>query len=151
MPLDPLTITAGVAKLVTSLADAAIGCGKLVGKYRGAPLLLSSIQVECKILRSALNHVYAKVNRDPKRLEPQLATKPLLVEDFDIAIDGCTLTFALLHAELQKLLGLDSDDRPIDWKDRCRYIWNEDAMTTILEHMRGLRDVVHFLLDMLQA
>ena len=63
MVLDPFVITASVAKLTTSLAEAAVGCGKLMRKYCGAPLLLSSIQVECKTLNMALNHVYAKVHR----------------------------------------------------------------------------------------
>lgn len=149
---DPFRIATGVASLVTSFSKAAVGCHGLVPKYNGAPLILSSVTLECKTLRMALNHISFIVNQDYEALESHITTNPLLAEDFDTVIDGCSLAFCILDEALQKLLRADGDaSQAEDWKVRFRYLWNEDEMKMILGQLPGLEGAVNLVLNALQT
>lgn len=149
---DPLSIATGVASLVTSFSRAATGCHGLVSKYKGAPMVLSSVSLECKTLCMALNHISFIVNQDYEALESYIATNPLLAEDFDTVIEGCSLAFCIPDEALQKLLkGDGGETQMVDWKVRFRYPWNEDEMKMILEQLHGLQGAVNLVLNALQT
>ena len=86
----------------------------------------------------ALSHVYWLVNSNAELLSSQLDAQGPLAETFDVALTGCTVTFSLLDAELQKLCQQSKEKESFSAR-RIRFVWNEDLARSLLDNMRGLQ------------
>lgn len=150
---DPLSVSASVVGLVANFTQAAIGCNNLIKSYKGAPIAITSIHTECTVLRIALNQVYAVMTKDLGATSDRMTSDSRLAEDFEIALDGCQLTFQCLDEELRRILKASDQEehQQVKWKDRFNYVWNEESMKSILEQMRGLSGAVNLLLTALVA
>lgn len=148
--MDPLTICATVTGLVKTYGTAATMCSGLITKYKTAPTILASIRTECITVKSALSYVDWIIKRDADLLSSQFKAHSPLLEIFDVPLTGCALTFSLLDIELQKLYDRSKDHDSYKWKDRMKYVWNEDQAKTILDHMRGLQSALNLMLTALQ-
>lgn len=69
----------------------------------------------------------------------------------DVALSGCAFTFSFLDIELQELCDRSRDHDGYNWKDKMRYLWDEDRVKNILLHMRGLQSAVNLVLTALQT
>lgn len=149
--MDPITIGATVASLVTTCTKAGMTCNTLIGKYKSAPQTLASIQTECTTIKAALSYVYWLINRDTELLSTQLCAQGPLAETLDVALTGCTMTFSLLDSELQRLYDRGDDGQSYGKREKLRYVWDEGLATTILGNMRGLQGAVTLVLTALQT
>ena len=149
--MDPLTICATIASLVKTCGTAVAACSGLLGKYKNAPEILGSIRTECTTIRTTLSYIDWLVKQDTELLSSQLKAHSPLAETFDVALTGCAFTFSLLDVELQKLYDRGRDHDGYKWQDRMKYVWDEDRVRTILDHMRGLQSAANFVLTALQT
>ena len=149
--MDPLSISTAVASLVTTCTNAATLCNALIGKYKRAPKTLASIRTECTTVKAGLSYVYFLINRDAELFSSQLHAEGPLAETIDVALTGCTVTFSLLDCELQKLYNKSSDREGLRWKDKMRYIWDENLAKELLDQMRGLQSAVSLVLNAIQT
>lgn len=149
--MDPFTICTTVASLVKNCGTAATTCHGLLSKYKNAPQLLASIRTECATIKTALSYVDWLVKRDTELLSSQLKAHSPLAETLDVALTGCAVTFSLLDIELQKLYDKSKDQDGYKWRDKMRYVWDEDRAKNILDHMRGLNSAVSLVLTALQT
>ena len=149
--MDPFTICTTVASLVKTCGTAATTCNGLLSKYKNAPQILASIRTECATIKTALSYVDWLVKRDTKLLSSQLKAHSPLAETLDVALTGCAVTFSLLDIELQKLYDKSKDQDGYKWKDKMRYVWDEDRAKNILDHMRGLHNAVNLVLTAFQT
>ena len=149
--MDPVAICTTVSTLVKTCGTAVRTCSGLLGKYKNAPDILASIRTECIAIKTTLAHVDGLVKRDTMLLSSQLKAYGPLAETFDITLSGCAYTFSLLDIELQKLYDGSKDHNSYKWKNKMRYLWDEDRVKTILDHMRGLQSAVNLMLTALQT
>ena len=148
--MDPLTICATVASLVKTCGTAVTTCNGLLNKYKNAPDLLASIRTECTTIKMTLSYIDWLVKRDTDLLSSQLKDHGPLAETFEVALTGYATTFSLLDAELQQLYNGNQDDKAYKWKDKMRYMWDENHVKDLLNHMRGLRSAVNLVVAALQ-
>lgn len=149
--MDPLTICTTVAGLVKTCGATVITCKGLLGTYKNAPQTLASIRTECTTIKTALSQVDWLVKRDNELLSSQLEASSPLAETLDVALTGCAVTFSLLDIELRKLYDTSKDLDGYKWKDKMRYVWNEDRAKRILDQMRGLQSAIGLVLTALQT
>ena len=149
--MDPLTICATVAGLVKTCGTAATTCNGLLSTYKNAPDILISIRTECTAIKTTLSFVERLVKQDTKLLSSQLKAYGPLAEALDVALSGCAFTFSILDIELQKLYDRSKNHDGYNWKDKMRYLWDEDRVKNILLHMRGLQGAVNLVLTALQT
>ena len=149
--MDPLTICVTVAGLVKTCGTAATTCNGLLGRYKNALEILVSIRTECTAIKTTLSFVERLVKRDTKLLSSQLDAYSPLSETLDVALSGCAFTFSILDIELQKLYDSGKNHDGYKWKDKVRYLWDEDRVKNILDHMRGLQSAVNLVLTALQT
>ena len=149
--MDPLTICATVTGLAKTCGTAVTTCSGLLSKYKNAPEILASIRTECTTIKLTLSYVDWLVKRDTELLSSQLKAHAPLAETFDVALTGCAFTFSLLDIELQKLYDKSKDHDGYTWKDKMRYVWDEDRVKITLDHMRGLQSAVNLVLAALQT
>ena len=149
--MDPLTIGVTVAGLVRTCGTAVTMCSGLITKYKTAPAILASIRTECITVKSALSYVDWIIKRDADLLSSQFQAHSPLLEIFDVPLNACVLTFSLLDIELQKLYDRSKDHDSFKWKNKMKYVWNEDQAKTILDHMRGLQSALNLMLTALQT
>lgn len=152
--MDPFTIcttAAGLVKTCGLAVTTITTCSGLVGKYKNAPQILASIRAECTSIKTALSHVDWLVKRDTDLLSSQLKAHSPLAETLDVALTGCAVTFSLLDIELRKLYDKSKDLDGYKWKDKMRYVWNEDRAKNILDQMRGLQSAISLVLTALQT
>ena len=74
-----------------------------------------------------------------------------MLEIFDVPLTGCVFIFSLLDVELQKLYDSSKEHDSYKWKDKMRYVWNEDQVKAILDNMRGLQSAFDLMLTVLQT
>lgn len=149
--MDPLTICTTVASLVKTCGTAATTCNGLLSKYKQAPQILASIRTECTTIKTALSYVDGLLKRDTALLSSQLKAHSPLAETLDVALTGCAVTFSLLDVELRKLYDRSKDQDGYKWKDKMRYVWDENSAKNILDSMRGLQSAVNLVLTALQT
>ena len=149
--MDPFTICMTVAGLLKSCGTAVTTCNGLLDRYKNAPVILISIRAECTTIETALSYVDWLVKRDLDHFSSQLHAHTPLAETFDVALTGCAFTFSLLDMELKKLCERGKDQDGYNWKDRMRFMWDEDRVKTILDHMRGLQGAANLVLTALQT
>lgn len=149
--MDPLSICASITGLMKTCGTAVTTCSRLLGKYKNAPESLASIRTECTTIKTTLSYVDYLVKRDTELFSSQLKAYSPLAETFDVALTGCAFTFLLLDIELQKLYDRGKDHDGYKWKDKMRYVWDEDRAKNILDHMRGLQSAVNLVLAALQT
>lgn len=149
--MDPVSICTTVATLVTTSAKAVTVCNTILGKYKNAPQTFASIRMECTTIKAAFSYVHWLINRDTELLASQLHAQGPLVETLDVALTGSTVIFALLDIQLQKLYVASDSQKGYSWKDKLRYIWDEDLAKSILDHMRGIQGAVNLVLAALQT
>ena len=149
--MDPFTICMTVAGLLKSCGTAVTTCNGLLDKYNNAPGLLASIRTECITIKTTLSYVNWLIKRDTAHLSSQLHAHTPLAETFDVALSGCAFTFSLLDMELQKLYERGKDQDGYNWKDKMKFVWDEDRVKTILDHMRGLQGAANLVLTALQT
>lgn len=130
--MDPLTICATVTGLVRTCGTAATTCNGLLGRYKNAPEILISIRTECIAIKTTLSFVERLVKRDIKQLSSQLKAYSPLAETLDVALSGCAFTFSILDIELQKLYDRSKNHDGYRWKDKMRYLWDEDRVKNII-------------------
>ena len=146
--MDALSITVSVVSLVTTSARVATYCNSLIGKYKNAPQILSSVRTEVAATKAALSYVYMLMNRDSPVTN---WSEGPLAESLDVALTGCTITFSLLDVELQKLYNASNADGCYSWNNKLRFMWDEGTMRSLLDQMRGIRDAVNLVLTALQT
>ena len=149
--MDPLTIGATVAGLLTACGTAVTMCSGLITKYKTTPTILASIRAECITVKAVLSYVDGIIKRDVDLLSSQLKAHSPILEMFDVPLTGCVVIFSLLDIELRKLYDRSKDQETYNWKDKWRYVWNEDKAKTILDHMRGLQSALNLMLIALQT
>ena len=149
--MDPLTICATVTGLVRTCGTAATMCSGLITKYKIAPMILASIRTECTTVKTALSYVDCLIKQDADQFSSRVKAHSPLSEIFDVPLTGCVLTFSLLDVQLQKLYDRSKDHDSYKWKDKMKYVWDEDQAKAILDHMRGLQGALNLMLTVLQT
>lgn len=102
--MDPLSIAASVASLVTICAQIVTICSELRTKYHDAPRILSSIKAECASTRESLLLISLLIKQSDTTALSHLPTNEILIQNFNIALTGCTLTLSVIDNELQSIL-----------------------------------------------
>lgn len=148
--MDPLSISAGVAGLVSVCALVIGLCADVVGRYQDAPRILSSIQTECSTTREALSLVFVLVNRNYPSVASHLSTSESLTQKIDIALTGCTFTLTRLDNELRDILQKKEADGKLTFRQRSKFVWNEDTLREVMEELRGQREALNFLVNVVQ-
>ena len=149
--MDPLAICTTVTGLVRTSGTAATMCSRLITKYETAPAILASIRTECITVKTALSYMDWIIKQDADLFSSQLKAHSPLLEIFEVPLTGCIFTFSLLDIELQKLCDRSKDHGSYKWKDRMKYVWNEERAKAILDHMRGLQSALDLMLTVLQT
>ncbi|MCJ1353489.1 MAG: hypothetical protein MMC33_003475 [Icmadophila ericetorum] len=149
--MDPLSISTGVASLVGCCAGILKSCTDIVARYQDSPRILSSIQTECSTTREALSLVFVLVNKNDPSVASHLETSEPLTQKFDIALTGCTFTLTRLDNELQDILQKKEADDRLPFRQRAKFLWSEDTLKEVMEELRGQREALNFLVNIVQS
>jgi hypothetical protein len=148
--MDPLSISASVAALVTICAQIISTSRDILSKFQDAPRVLSSLQAECSTTRESLSLIFLLINKSDTTALFHLSTNKSLTENFDIALTGCTVTFSVLDNELQKVLKDREVEGRMGFRQRAKYAWNEDTLKNLMDELRGQRDALNLLVTVVQ-
>ncbi|KAF1981746.1 hypothetical protein K402DRAFT_425161 [Aulographum hederae CBS 113979] len=142
--MDPLSIASGVMSLVVDGIATAKLLYDLRDKYKNASTTITAIYTESMVISASLSQIQALQARNA------MSDKPELYATFDIAITGCNIVFSCLKEEVgdlaDKALGSDG----LNWKDKAKMIWREDAMKELLQQLRGQQTALTLLIQGLQ-
>lgn len=151
--MDPLSITASVAGIAATCLRTAKTLNDLRTKYNDASLTMASICSETTIIGTTLAKIQMILLNKPYILTPELHATPgsedLEVKPtFDIALAGCGEIYSCLEIEVKKLHS-DTNDPP-GWKDKSRFLWNEDRLKQLLSHLRAHQSAITLLITVIQ-
>lgn len=84
-------------------------------------------------------------------LASRLGSNSPLADAFDVVLNGCAITFALLDEQLADVCKMKADEDHPSWADRVRYLWNEDVIRTAIHQMSSMQNAINLLLTVLQT
>ena len=152
--MDPLSISLAIAPLLLASAKLTKQIGEFVDGYKNAPITLTSICTECKLIHVALCKIQGLIYESKKVLTARLGSEKSLRDAFDSALTGCRMTVAAVDVEIRKLIDSEaiskSETVAIPFKKRLSYVWKEDLMQSLLEQTRGQMASIQFLISLLQ-
>lgn len=148
--MEPLSIAAGVASLVTACVKTIISLKAIADRYKSASLTIWAITFECSVIRRALSQIKYLFLHNLDSLISRLDSQSQLHAAFETALTGCSVTLNALDDELQKLAEGQRVSGESSRLVRLKYMWNEDIMKELLQHLRGQRGGINLLLTALQ-
>ncbi|KAF4546047.1 Ankyrin repeat protein [Lasiodiplodia theobromae] len=152
--VDPITITYSVVNITSCVLTTAKSLSDLRDKYNNAHNTINAICTESSVISASLAQIQSLLLRDgaSNDLDSHFANRPELRDTFDNALSGCTIVYACLEEEIQRLAAgaRDADTNIMTWKVRCRFIWREDTMRDLLSQLRGQQMALNLLIQMLQ-
>jgi hypothetical protein len=148
--MEPLSIAAGVASLVTTCVKTIRSLKAIADTYKSASLTISAITSECSIISTALSQIQYLFLHNLDSLTLRLDSQSQLHAAFETALTGCSVTLAALDGELQKLAEGQRVTGESSRLVRLKYMWNEDIMKELLQHLRGQHGGINLLLTALQ-
>lgn len=101
--MDPLSITATVIALWGTCLKTVTTLNNLREKYKHAQALISAICAESTVICASISQIQSLLLQRPEALRSQLRDRSDLVSTFDVAVTGCTVVYAVLDDELQRL------------------------------------------------
>ncbi|KAL1623319.1 hypothetical protein SLS56_008319 [Neofusicoccum ribis] len=147
---EPITITYSVVNVTSVVLSTAKELSTLRDKYQNAANTITAICAESSSISASLSQIQGLLLRDAANLESHFHNRPELRETFDTALTGCTVVYACLEEEIQRLTAGARDAEAVTWKVRCRFIWREDTMRDLLSQLRGQQMALNLLIQMLQ-
>ncbi|KAL1615766.1 hypothetical protein SLS54_008771 [Diplodia seriata] len=150
--VDPITVTYSVVNITTCVLTTAKSLSDLRDKYLNADRTITALCAESSSISASLSQIQGLLLRDgaAHALDSHFAHRPELRDTFDTALTGCTIVYACLEDEIQRLAAGARDADAMTWKVRCRFIWREDTMRDLLSQLRGQQLALNLLVQMLQ-
>ena len=152
--MDPLSISLAIAPLLLASAKLTKQISEFVDGYKNAPVTLTSICTECKLIHIALCKIQGLVYESNKVLTARLSSEKSLRDAFDSALTGCRMTVAAVDIETRKIIDSEavshSGKAEIPFKRKLKYVWKEDLMQSLLDQTRGQMASIQFLVSILQ-
>ncbi|KAL1642648.1 hypothetical protein SLS58_005419 [Diplodia intermedia] len=150
--VDPITVTYSVVNITTCVLTTAKSLSDLRDKYLNADRTITALCAESSSISASLSQIQGLLLRDgtAHALDAHFAHRPELRDTFDTALTGCTIVYACLEDEIQRLAAGARDADAMTWKVRCRFIWREDTMRDLLSQLRGQQLALNLLVQMLQ-
>jgi Fungal N-terminal domain of STAND proteins len=148
--MDPLSITAGVASLVGTCVKTVRSLKAAVDTYKLASLTISAITSECSVISATLSQIQDLFLQNPDTLASKLGSQSQLHAAFETTLTGCSVTLAALDDELQKLTEGQGATGESSRRARLKYVWNENTMKELLQHLHGHHGGINLLLTALQ-
>lgn len=152
--MDPLSLSLAIAPLLLASAKLTKQISEFVDGYKNAPITLTSICTECKLIHVALCKIQGLVYEGNTVLTARLSSEKSLRDAFDDALTGCRMTVAAVDVEIRKLIDSEgfngSRKAEIGFKRKLRYVWKEDLMQSLLDQTRGQMGSIQVLISLLQ-
>ncbi|OCK78595.1 hypothetical protein K432DRAFT_406322 [Lepidopterella palustris CBS 459.81] len=142
--MDPLSVTAGVMSVIGDCLRTAKDLYDLRSRYSNASITITAIYSESMVISASLSQVQSLLLRDA------LQNKPELHAAFDTALTGCMVVFSCLDEEVRDLATKVEDRNDLNWKDKAKLLWKEDAMRELLVQLRGQQTALTLLIQGLQ-
>jgi hypothetical protein len=135
--MDPLSITATVLALSRTVLLTARDLHSLQSHFSSSTRIIHSISTECTIIGTFLSQLPALLNDPSESAGTRIEGSPELGEALKIALDH----FADIHQQLNTEISYfkENPKKPgqLRFRDKIRYLWNEDGLKEMLEILRG--------------
>ena len=152
--MDPLSLSLAIAPLLLASAKHTKQINEFIDGYKNAPITLTNICTECKLIHIALCKIQGLVYESNSVLTARLGSEKSLRDAFDSALTGCRMTVAAVDVEIRKIIDFESFDgsgeAEIGFKGKLKYAWKEDYMQSLLDQTRGQMGSIQFLISLLQ-
>lgn len=148
--MDPMAIIGAASSLIVSFARVSKSLSDIKSSFDKAPIAIASMMTECKTISAVLTRLQNLTLGNPVALSPRLMTPETLIESFDDALTGCMLVLSALEAQLQRLIEGEKPETT-GFVTRVRLLWNEEAMSQLLGHLRGQHTAISTLIALFQA
>ena len=148
--MDPLSIAGTVLSITGACVTAAKALNDLRGRYNLVSFTLGSICSETTAISASLAQIQHAVLQNSGTLADILDRKPELANTMDNALIGCSVVFAALNQELEKLEADLARAARAGWKVKAKALWKEDQMKEMLSQLRGQQTALSLLLQALQ-
>ena len=148
--MDPLSISAAVAGIISSCLTTATTLNRLRSSYLNASLTIGSICSEMTVISASLAQIQNYILTNTSAVSEQFQTHLDLKLTFDIALTGCMVTFSCLEEEANSLVEKATEGREFNWADKVKVVWKEDNMKELLQQLRGQQTAISVLLQSLQ-
>ncbi|ORY16118.1 hypothetical protein BCR34DRAFT_137478 [Clohesyomyces aquaticus] len=149
--MDPISITAGVVAITAACLKTANIFNNLHSKYLGPSATIAAIVSESTLVSASLSQIQTILLRNSTAVAEQLQTRPELAATFDTTLIGCTVVFACLEEEANRLnIEACKDGDEDGWKYRAKIAWNAATMRELLQSIRGQQGAITLLIQMLQ-
>ncbi|KAF2181767.1 hypothetical protein K469DRAFT_637902 [Zopfia rhizophila CBS 207.26] len=149
--MDPVSITAGVVGVTAACLKTAKILNELRPRYLEASATIAAICSESTLVSASLSQVQALLLRNSKVMATQLQARPELAATFDTTLTGCTVVFACLEEEVNRLdIKACKEEDQDSWKHRAKIAWRADTMKELLQSIRGQQGAITLLIQMLQ-
>jgi hypothetical protein len=151
--MDPISVTASVAAISAACLRTAKTLNDLRSKYKDTNLTMASICSETTIIGTTLAKIQVILLNKPYILAPENHATPgveslEIQPTFDIALAGCGEIYSFLEIEVQRLCNKTND--PPGWTEKAKYLWNEDRLKELLNHLRGHQSAITLLISVIQ-
>lgn len=150
---DPLTLAATIATLVGTLATVTQSCHNIWAQYHSAHHHLMSLDVECSALTTSLQAIRQIILAKHSDFQTMIKSEAdaTLFEDLTTTLSSCSIVITHLNEQIAKLYHATDSKRWYTFAGRAKYVWNEDAIRSLLERTRGLTGAVNLILNTLQT
>jgi hypothetical protein len=151
--MDPLSITASVAGIAGACLATAKTLSDLRSKYKDAQMTIAAICAETTVIGTTLAKIQGILLNNPQALTAQIQAVPglELQATFDIALTGCSVIYSCLDIEVQKLKADASGADGPGWTERAKFLWKEDTMKDLLNHLQRQQGSISLLISVLQV
>ena len=149
--MDPLSISLAVASLTFSFAKVTKCLFAIKDTYKNVPITVVSMIAECNTINLAFTHLQSLVQKNPVALSSSFISQDTLSKTFDDALTGCMFTSSAIERELKNLVEGEEGLGSIGFRARVGFIWDEDTMNHLLQHLRGQHTAVSTLVTLLQT
>ncbi|KAG8532464.1 uncharacterized protein KY384_002341 [Bacidia gigantensis] len=148
--MDPLSLAPFILSVIVISEKTGFLIKDLISRYKSAPITLTLIQTEIITILDALRRLERLCQNDPDSISTRFSSQADLVDTFDSALTGCVTVISCIEHELCKV----SKRRPfqsIKWTGNIKFMFTENAIKALLQHLGGQRGAIQLLLQSLQV
>lgn len=150
---DPLTLAASIVTLLGAIATVSQSCHNIWERYQSAHHHLMSLDVECSALSTSLQAIRQVIIAKHSDFQTMIKSNDdeSLFEDLRTTLSSCSIVIGHLNEQVAKLYHATDSKKWYTFSGRAKYVWNEDAIRSLLDRTRGLTGAVNLILNTLQT